>query len=105
MILSKVDLPQPEGPTTVTSSPLFGRSSTRKETSCKATLAAGPSPKIFVTFRKATNSGSPGLVFWPGAAGSGDSFGLFSSIWKQNPCSQPPKLIAGHRNQDNHEND
>src|SRR5690348_15226639 len=58
MIRSKVDLPQPEGPTMVTSSPTLGASSTTKQTSWIATLGACAGPKLLVTFLKTTTSGA-----------------------------------------------
>src|SRR5438552_1532353 len=66
MMRKRVDLPQPDGPTIVTNSPLFGRSSTRNDTSWIATLAAAPCPKLLVTLWKATNSGRAPSVVLPG---------------------------------------
>jgi len=53
MIRSNVDLPHPDGPTSVISSPRFGRSTTVNVTFSIAVLA----PKTFVTSLKTTSSG------------------------------------------------
>src|SRR5512133_4374909 len=89
MMRSTVDLPQPEGPTIVTSSPMSGASSTTKETSWIATLASAPCPKLLVTFLNTTTSGRAGGVFGAPAAAAGAPAG-----WTGVPLALAPGLAA-----------
>src|SRR5689334_22471459 len=129
----RVDFPQPEGPTMVTSSPISGASSTTKETSWMATLAACAGPKLLQTFLKTTTSGrAAGSAL--GAAGCGSDVAagppewalagarpstgsgfletdsdmrelLVLAIGEEQLATQTPKLVAGHRNQNNDDDD
>src|ERR1043165_616735 len=106
MMRSTVDLPQPDGPTIATSSPLSGRSWMTNETSWMATFEVGPSPNDFVTLLNRTTSGS-------GFAGAvaGDFAGVVSlvlmllpvGVRKKQAPAQPPQLVA--RDGDQHDDD
>src|SRR5262245_13038329 len=76
MVRSKVDLPQPDGPTMAINSPRFGKSSIVKVTSLIAIFASGPEPKVLVTFLNATTSGRGAGAL---ASASGEPDGSFSS--------------------------
>src|ERR1041385_5029574 len=76
MVRNMVDLPQPDGPTIVTNSPISGKSSTTKETFSMAIFALGPWPKDLVTFLNTTTSGR--AVFCGSAAGRGAPAGAVS---------------------------
>src|SRR5689334_6679353 len=82
MIRSNVDLPHPDGPTIVMSSPTLGASSTMNETSWSATFGAWIDPNFLVTALKETTSGTRAELSapWPAApalgAGLAEACGL-----------------------------
>src|SRR5581483_7760242 len=130
MIRSRVDLPQPEGPTMVINSPMFGASSMTKEMSWMATFGACAGPNFLVTFLNATTSGTRAgagaevpagrvslraAAAWLGVAGLwppgvpslevGSAIGLFVlTIGEKQIAANPPELIAGDGDQNNHNN-